>query len=215
MVLVSHRARFVYMKTRKTAGTTVEMYFERFCVPDGCFAGTEAVAQTVSEVGIVGSRRSGKRGTDVWQNHMPAKRVRELVGAETWARYLKFTTVRNPYAVVLSSFFWKTDRPYPEGAAALERTGRAFGDYVRGGWLKRRWGGDLEIVAVDGDVQMDMLVRQEHLADDVRAVCERLELPFNAEWLVHTKKTAGAPRRYPLEDFYTPETAAIVRREFD
>ena len=43
MVLVSHAAEFIYMKTRKTAGTTVEMYFERFCVPPGTPTGAEAV----------------------------------------------------------------------------------------------------------------------------------------------------------------------------
>ena len=219
MVLVSHAARFIYMKTRKTAGTTVEMYFERFCVSQGTSAApeavTESVRETVTEAGIVGSRRSGKRDGDTWQNHMPAERVRDLLGAEAWARYLKFAAVRNPYAIVLSSFFWKNDRSYPHGQAAFERARRAFGDFVRGGWRTRRWGNDLEIVAIDGEVQMDMLVRQEALADDVRAVCDRLGLPFDPGWLGHTKKTAGAPHRYPLEDFYTPETAEIVRREFD
>ena len=179
--------------------------------------GTEAVRETVSEAGVVGSRRAGKRDGDVWRNHMPAKRVRELLGADVWGRYLKFAAVRNPYATVLSWFFWASHETYPGDAAGLERTRRAFGRFVRGGWLfrRRRWENDLEIVAIDGTVQMDMLVRQEHLAEDVEAVCERLGLPFDPEWIGHTKKTAGAPRRYPLEDFYTEETAAIVRREFD
>jgi hypothetical protein len=216
MVLVSHPAKFVYMKTHKTAGTTVEMYFERFCVPEGASAGTESVAETISEVGIVGSRRLGKRNGDVWQNHMTANRVRELLGADTWMRYLKFAAVRNPYATVLSSFFWKSDRGYPDGEAAFARARRGFGSFVRGRWpTGRHWQNDLEVVAIDGDVQMDMLVRQEHLQADIAAVCKRLGLPWNPDWLVHTKKTAGAPRSYPLEEFYTRETAAIVRREFD
>lgn len=216
MVLVSHSAGFIYMKTRKTAGTTVEMYFERFCVPEGTATGAEAVRETVTATGVVGSRRDGKRPGDVWRNHMPAREVRTLLGPGIWDRYLKFAAVRNPYAIVLSSFFWKNDRDYPQDAAALARARRDFDGFVRGRPLRgRSWGNDAEIVTIDGEMQMDMLVRQEALADDARAVCDRLGLPWEPERLVHTKKTAGAPRSYPLKDFYTPETAAIVRREFD
>ena len=216
MVLVSHPAKFIYMKTRKTAGTTVEMYFERFCVPEGAYSGAEVVTETVSPVGVIGSRRSGKRPGDVWRNHMPAREVKALVGAEVWGRYLKFAAVRNPYATVLSSYFWKNARSYPDSDAGFERARRDFAAFVRGRPLRgRSWGNDADIVGIDGAMQMDMLVRQEQLADDTKAVCDRLGLPWNPERLVHTKKTAGAPRAYPLQDFYTEETAAIVRREFD
>lgn len=216
MVLVSHPAKFIYMKTHKTAGTTVEMYFERFCVPEGAFTGAEAVRETVSEIGVVGSRRAGKRPEDVWRNHMPARQVRTLVGAEIWQRYLKFAAVRNPYATVLSFYFWKNATSYPDSDAAFGRTRRRFARFVQGGWWHgRRWKNDLDIVGIDGALQMDMLVRMEHLEADTRAVCNRLGLPWNPDWLVHTKKTSGAPRIYPLQDFYSQETAAIVRREFD
>jgi hypothetical protein len=216
MVLVSHPAKFIYMKTHKTGGTTVEMYFERFCVPEGAHVGSEAVAETVSEVGVVGSRRTGKRPGDTWRNHIPAARVRELLGAETWARYLKFAAVRNPFAAVLSHYFWKNAASYPEDGAGFERARRKFERFVKGSWLhRRRWSSNLDIVGIDGVPQMDMLVRLEHLAADVQAVCERLGLPWNPDWLAHTNKPGGAPPAYPLRDFYTEETEAIVRREFD
>ncbi len=34
-MLVSHRHQFIYTKTHKTASTSVEAYFERFCFPPG------------------------------------------------------------------------------------------------------------------------------------------------------------------------------------
>ncbi len=216
MVLVCHPSKFIYMKTQKTGGTTVEMYFERFCAPADRYTGAESVQETVSEIGVIGSRRGGKRDGDVWRNHMPAARVRELLGAETWARYLKFAAVRNPYARMLSLYFWRSRRDYPADETALERARQSFARYVKGGFLRRRaWDSDLDVVAIDGEVRMDMLVRLEHLHADIEAVCDRVGVPWNPEWVIHTKKTAGAPKRYPLQDFYTPEIAAIVRREFD
>jgi len=35
IMLVSHRKKFIYTKTAKTAGTSVESYFEPFCLPEG------------------------------------------------------------------------------------------------------------------------------------------------------------------------------------
>ena len=34
-MLISHRKQFIYTKTAKTAGTSVESYFEKYCMPEG------------------------------------------------------------------------------------------------------------------------------------------------------------------------------------
>jgi hypothetical protein len=217
MVLVCHPKRFIFMKTHKTASTSVEMYFERFCMPEHAWRGTEAVPETVSELGIVGSRRDGRRNGDTWYNHVPAARVRELLGAEVWGRYFKFATVRDPFAQVLSSFLWRTDTGLPADEREFDRVRRHFARFVRGGGLFRRrtLANDLGIVAIDGRVAMDGFVRFERLAEDVAAICRRLDLPWRPEWLPHTKKARGDAARYPLRDYYTPELAQIVAREFE
>ena len=38
-MLISHICRFIYLKTRKTAGTSVEIYFEPFCVDPKSYGG--------------------------------------------------------------------------------------------------------------------------------------------------------------------------------
>jgi hypothetical protein len=216
MVLVCHPKRFIFMKTHKTASTSVEMYFERFCVPEDAWRGTEAVPETVSALGVVGSRRDAKRKGDTWYNHMPAARVRDLLGAETWRGYFKFATVRDPFAQVLSSFFWRTDTALPADDREFARVRRRFARFVRGGPLRpTAVRNDLGIVGIDGRVEMDGFVRFERLAEDVAAVCDRLGLPWRPEWMPHTKKTRGAAARYPLRSYYTPELAAVVAREFD
>ena len=34
-MLISHRKQFIYTKTYKTAGTSVEVYFEPYCMQEG------------------------------------------------------------------------------------------------------------------------------------------------------------------------------------
>jgi Sulfotransferase family len=216
MVLVCHPHRFIYMKTHKTASTSVEMYFERWCMPEAARSGSEAVAETVSALGVVGSRRTGKKTGDTWVNHMPAARVRALLGEETWARYFKFTTVRNPFAQVLSNFFWLKHRSKPADDGEFAAARRDFARFVRG-WplIGRRWSNDLDIVGIDGTVAMDRLVRFERLAEELPEVCAGLGLPWQPEAMVVTKRARGDGRRYATADYYTPELVAIVRREFD
>lgn len=84
-MLVSHTHRFIYTKTVKTAGTSVEAYFEPLCMPPGTWDLSGPREETVTETGIVGYRGPTRPGTaPVWYNHMPAAEIRTRLGSETW-----------------------------------------------------------------------------------------------------------------------------------
>ena len=53
-MLISHRKQFIFTKTVKTAGTSVESYFEQFCKPDGEWQESHAHEEYVSKSGIIG-----------------------------------------------------------------------------------------------------------------------------------------------------------------
>ncbi|HCP46682.1 MAG TPA: hypothetical protein DIU15_11600 [Deltaproteobacteria bacterium] len=220
MVLVSHTHEFIFMKTHKTASTSVEMFFERYCVPKDHSTGSEAVFETVSEVGIVGARRSGKRRGDIWRNHATAEHVRGHLAAGLWERYLKFTTVRNPYAQVLSNFFWLSRLKPADSMDELLRQKRKFARFVHGrrflGYRKlvqrNKCSNDFDIVAVDGAVAMDQFIRFEHLHEDLGRVCAELGLPFDEAILPHTKK--NPPMQFAPSAYYTDELVARVRQDF-
>jgi acetaldehyde dehydrogenase (acetylating) len=94
-MLISHRKRFIYTKTVKTAGTSVESFFEPLCMRDGEWSFSHGRREYVSDAGIVGIR-SGEpleiQGA-LWWNHMPAQAIRALIGETTWNDYFKFCVV--------------------------------------------------------------------------------------------------------------------------
>ena len=62
-MLISHRHRFIYTKTIKTAVTSVEAYFEPYCMAEGAWQESHSRAEHVSPEGIVRFRGLCRRET--------------------------------------------------------------------------------------------------------------------------------------------------------
>ena len=74
-MLVSHHHKFIYTKTVKTAGTSVESFFERFCMPQNEWEFSHGRDEYVSDYGIVGYRGSSRPPDAEYWNHMSAKEI--------------------------------------------------------------------------------------------------------------------------------------------
>jgi hypothetical protein len=104
-VLVSHAGRFIYTKTLKTAGTSIEAAFQPHCMPPSPEPVPEYTRCLESEYGIGGARGWDVQG-EAWINHMSADEIRRRLGRPIWDAYLRFTAIRNPFDKVVSWFHW-------------------------------------------------------------------------------------------------------------
>lgn len=194
-MLVSHRKAFIYTKTAKTASTSVESYFEPWCLPDGAWQFEHGREETVCDEGIIGYRGEETVGK-TWFNHMSCADIRQLLGGDLWQRYFKFAVIRDPFDKLLSGYFFQTR---PEGSPQELIAG--FRRWVReGGAIV-----DRHTYTLEGEVCLDYFIRFEHLAEGVREVCERLGVPFDAERLPRLK-AQFRERSIPLAEFYDRET---------
>lgn len=75
MVLVCHAHKFIYVKPRKTAGTSIEMAFEQACLPTGTQI-TQGRPALVSPECVIGARDGDgifyRDGSSIWEGHTPA-----------------------------------------------------------------------------------------------------------------------------------------------
>ena len=148
-MLISHRKKFIYTKTFKTASTTVEVYFEPLCLPDGVEPSAGGRDEYVSEQGIVGYRGHNPLGTKKWFNHMPASSIRSGIGSDVWDEYFKFCTIRNPFEKLVSGFSaW-------EARSRLQSGGERPGDG--------------KAVSYDGLVWPDSVISGDHSVERFRA----------------------------------------------
>jgi hypothetical protein len=223
-MLISHRKRFIYTKTVKTAGTSVESYFEPHCMREGDWSFSHGREEYVSEAGIVGIR-SGEpleiQGA-LWWNHMPAQAIRALIGDKIWNEYFKFCVIRNPFDALVSAyrFFWASKQP-PRPRGLLERLSSrsakaaALAD-LRAGfehWLRSvRLPLDRNKYCIEGKLALDHTIRYEGLTGGIRDVCDRLRIAFTPERLPHLKKSEKL--NVPLEAYFTQSSLDLVERAY-
>jgi len=223
-MLISHRKRFIYTKTVKTAGTSVESYFEPHCMRDGEWRFSHGRRETVSDAGIIGIRTGEPLEIQgaLWWNHMPAQAIRALIGETIWNDYFKFCVVRNPFDAVVSAyrFFWASKQP-PRPRGLLERLAsrssqaRALADLRDGleNWLRSvQLPFDRNKYCIDGSLCVDHVIRYEALFDGIQEVCRRLAIDFRPEGLPHLKKSEKSP--LPLESYFTPASLDLVERAY-
>ncbi len=208
-MLISHVHRFIYMKTFKTAGTSVEIYFERYCTnPNREFQGRDRRETEVSKWGIIGARRSGSLSGETWYNHMPADRVLALIGPELWNSYFKFCVVRHPFDKLVSSFWHNMQE---ETRLALQHADFAT---VRGqfqDWLKMATHPmDRQVFTIANRPVMDCFVRYEDLPTELEGVCKHLGLPWEPARLGRYKSDTRL-RDEPFMEYYDRGSIELMR----
>jgi hypothetical protein len=210
MVLVCHPHRFVFLKTRKTASTSVEMYLERFCVPEGHPHGSEAVHETVTPAGIIGARLQGRPEGVQWYNHMPAAKVRQRLGEKRFEAYTKLTTVRNPWTRMLSTYLWRNQLGYPTSDAEFGAVRAGFAKFLDDMPIRNDW----EIVSIDDRVVIDDFIRFEALNEDLARVCDRLGLSWQEGGVGAAKQLGGHRTSYPIAEYFTAASADRIAKAF-
>ena len=191
-VIASHRHRFIFLKTRKTAGTSVEIALSKVCGPDD-------VITEISPEDEELRRRAGGRPPQNFTspplprkayNHMGARATRDLVGAQAWEDYFTFAIERNPWDAVVSLYFWKY-KDLPELPD--------FEAYVQEIWIEQL-ANNRRLYRIRGQMAVDRVLRYENLDAELGEVWQRLRLPGEPD-LPRAKGNARPAGHY--RDLYT------------
>jgi len=217
-MIVSFAKNFIFLKTRKTGGTTVEIALTPSCGPgdvlspisfedellrlqDGKLAARNFVGDRKLEADIaeaVLARREDAfyrlkrlaRRQGAFRNHMAAIEGRERVPRRFWDSALKFTVERHPYEKVVSRAYW--DGRKARGSDIAELIDRAIADLDDG----------RAVYTIDGAVAVDRVLRLEALEADLKAVADRLglSLPAALPWAKGSFRTDRRPAREILSE---------------
>jgi len=205
-MLISHRNKFIYTKTVKTAGTSVESYFESYCMKKDEWSFCQGRDEYISEAGIIGCRTGNPlviQASTYW-NHMPAKTIKSLVGEDLWNSYFKFCVVRNPFSKAVSAYKHFASEQL-KNADSLQTSFET--------WLtSKSLPIDRNKYLIDDDYCMDYVIRYESLVEDIETVCKKLNIPFQPDDL--PKLNVGHTPETPLSTYYSNKSIEIVAHTY-
>ena len=220
-MILSHKHRFIYIKTIKTASSSIEAMLSRICGP-------EDVITPTSDHLMTGERRAPQNyrlnhplvpkrplirklllrperyyhPTIGFYEHIPASRIKAYVGDEIWNSYYKFTFERNPWDKQVSWYVYKTKSKAhrPSFDSFMANKDRA---YV--------W--NYSLYTIDGETAVDFLGRYENLNEDLAHALKTIGIENAAPLQKHNVFRNGADyhkfyndkTRKLVEDWYAPE----------
>jgi hypothetical protein len=199
-MICSRRHGFLFLKTTKTAGTSVELGLAGICGPEDVITRLTPQDEVLRrQLGVPGPQNdrfplSAWRAGDLWRflreghkkkfyNHIGAAEARTLLGEAGWGSSFKFAIERNPWDRLLSFFHWQQSRNAAETLESFVARGAVERMHERG------WG----LYTVGERLAVDRVIRFEALDQELARIAA--ELGFAPVVLPRAKSGLRSDRR--------------------
>lgn len=211
MVLISHKHNFIYIKNVKTASSSVEHFFAKYCCPPGTIfrsnSNTVVIDELYTEYGLIGGGGIRKiNPNDIFigkhSQHVGIIEIKKKFPLE-YKNYFKFCVVRNPYQRIVSRFLW--DKKINEISKKMN-----FIDYIKKISKKKfnkindDW---YDRITNDGKPCCQYYIKFDNLKNDIQKVCEILNI---SDYDLNDLKIINKFQSYNYKNFFNEETKKIV-----
>lgn len=200
-MLISHKHKYIFIKTAKVAGTSVEIFFEQIS-----FGGQpkDVQPEIVNEEGVVGYRgATNSKVRESWYNHMTLNDIKnKLSNDKLFNEYFKFSITRNPWDRIVSNYHHHYQHKF------------SFNAYIK---PDRKWKFPAPIIWVlKPNIDDVHFIRFENLKEGIEGVCKKLGLDYDINNLKTYKSEYRTKHsRYKhYTEYYDDEAREIVAEKY-
>ena len=160
-MIVSHKHKFIFLKTRRTGSSSMEFALEKICGPDDIVTAFLPVPDNYTP-----------RNHEGMESHSSHREIVDLVGMRIWSDYLKFCFDRNPWDRMVSWYWFETSLVFP----ACERKSGEFSRPAFKQWLSvTDMNPNWPLYANSNNkIAVDFLGRYERMEEDWDRVCRMI-----------------------------------------
>ena len=191
-MIISHKFKFIFIKTRKTAGTSIEVFLSPLC------GGHDILTPIFPAI-----KDHTPRNYGTFYNHISAAEIRAAVNPIIWKTYYKFCVERNPWDKTLSYYYMQKAR---SGNLLTLEEYFDLQDFCN----------DYSAYTEPSDssqIIVDKVVCYEDLSMNLSKVFKRLGVPFNGDLGVRAKSEYRT-NRCCYKRILTVEQAKIIEKKF-
>ena len=223
-MIISHKLKCIYIKSKKVAGTSFEIALSKYCGPDDVitYLSPEEEDMRISLGGYASQNDKyfDHEGYEFrYEPHTSSKRIKNDVPPEVWDNYLKIATIRCPYDALISRYYFRRRQPNRAKIVTIMKSLFPFKPPKAGFAHSISFRPHCRNVAcfktihVDGKIVTDFLIRYEHLEEDIK----KLEAKINCPGLLDTFQNVKAkgnfrPKGTAPYEMYSiyPEAKSII-----
>lgn len=242
MAILSHRYRFLFLKSRKTAGSSIEISLGQLCGPDDVLCPTrdgpefgvveqnnrkapgertlydyrllvrQAAGQLLRERKLKLKQLRRRAFRILPESHTTAAQAKHSLPAEQWDNYFTFCFERNPFDRLVSFYHWRTKDHDPKPRFKEFVLAALSNDPLR----KRRYNAqqfsNRPFYEIGGKVVVDRVCRFEHIEEELAEVAQQLGLPWDGS-LPRAKGNIRESRSY--REYYDAELRRRCEQAFE
>lgn len=200
-MIISHKYKYVFIRTQKTASTSIEKYLRGYLGPDDI--ATE-------------DRVDGWPALNCDPSIQPHASYRQVISefGGSIRPYYSFAFDRNPWDRAVSEFHFKlkAKRPNGEFIHGHELTLNGFRESVINRGHLLYYPNHFLYLDASGDPIVDQVFKYEDINKAFHAVCIKLGVPWRKDELLNLKSHTRPSDSADYRKYYDPDTEEIIRK---